>query len=398
MTVDWVAGFAAECQARLDWTPDVIDLGGGLGIQYVAGEPAPSWDSFLDAVLGRLEQAWSRARPAAAPNRPRAGPVADRPRRDSPCTAWERSSRRVRRERTSRSTAACRTIRGRSSTARATRAAREPRRRACRRAPTGLRQALRVGRRADPAHRAARAAARRPAGRPGTGAYTLAWVELQRGAAPGRGAGVGRPREGHPAGARRSTTCWRPRFERDTKTRRELAQGFRRGFANGEKWARLGIEPGTSACEGGAGGFSLLRLASDPASRADSASRPQPAETRCWFQNGSMTFSAGQLNLRRVKRTAPCAGWAAPGADLSRRTRTEAPRVRRSPQLRQRLERATRGNVKRCIQIPRCRVNRFLVVGSVRQLAFNRGAKLAFDRLELDREIGLRTVRDSEQS
>ena len=59
MTVDWIAGFAAECQARLDWTPDVIDLGGGLGIQYVADEPAPSVGQFLDAVLTRLEQAWS---------------------------------------------------------------------------------------------------------------------------------------------------------------------------------------------------------------------------------------------------------------------------------------------------------------------------------------------------
>jgi diaminopimelate decarboxylase len=57
MTVDWLAGFAAECRARLDWTPSVVDLGGGLGIQYVPGEPAPTVRQFVETLLSRLEQA-----------------------------------------------------------------------------------------------------------------------------------------------------------------------------------------------------------------------------------------------------------------------------------------------------------------------------------------------------
>ena len=40
-TVDWLAGFAADCRAELDWTPAVVDLGGGLGIQYVEEEAPP---------------------------------------------------------------------------------------------------------------------------------------------------------------------------------------------------------------------------------------------------------------------------------------------------------------------------------------------------------------------
>jgi diaminopimelate decarboxylase len=58
MTVDWLAGFAAECRAQLDWTPDIVDLGGGLGIQYVPGEPAPSVEQFAKMLLTRVERAW----------------------------------------------------------------------------------------------------------------------------------------------------------------------------------------------------------------------------------------------------------------------------------------------------------------------------------------------------
>jgi diaminopimelate decarboxylase len=58
MTVEWSAGFAAECRAQLGWTPEVVDLGGGLGIQYVEGEPAPSVALFVETLLGRFERAW----------------------------------------------------------------------------------------------------------------------------------------------------------------------------------------------------------------------------------------------------------------------------------------------------------------------------------------------------
>ena len=57
-TVEWVGGFAARCRDELDWTPEVVDLGGGLGIRYVEREQAPSIESFVGEVTGRLEQVW----------------------------------------------------------------------------------------------------------------------------------------------------------------------------------------------------------------------------------------------------------------------------------------------------------------------------------------------------
>jgi diaminopimelate decarboxylase len=58
MTIDWLASFAAECRADLGWTPEIVDLGGGLGIQYVENEPAPAVEDFVGALLQRVERAW----------------------------------------------------------------------------------------------------------------------------------------------------------------------------------------------------------------------------------------------------------------------------------------------------------------------------------------------------
>ena len=58
MTVDWLGGFAAECRAQLDWIPSVVDLGGGLGIQYVEEEPAPSPAQFVETLGARIARAW----------------------------------------------------------------------------------------------------------------------------------------------------------------------------------------------------------------------------------------------------------------------------------------------------------------------------------------------------
>jgi diaminopimelate decarboxylase len=57
--VDWLASFAAECRAELDWTPAVVDLGGGLGIQYVPEEPAPRVEDFVAALTDRLQHQWA---------------------------------------------------------------------------------------------------------------------------------------------------------------------------------------------------------------------------------------------------------------------------------------------------------------------------------------------------
>lgn len=58
MTIDWLASFAAECRADLGWTPEIVDLGGGLGIQYVENEPAPAVEDFVGALLQRMDRAW----------------------------------------------------------------------------------------------------------------------------------------------------------------------------------------------------------------------------------------------------------------------------------------------------------------------------------------------------
>jgi diaminopimelate decarboxylase len=56
MTVEWLAGFAASCRAASNWTPAVVDLGGGLGVRHVPDEDAPSVEEFVGDLLGRLER------------------------------------------------------------------------------------------------------------------------------------------------------------------------------------------------------------------------------------------------------------------------------------------------------------------------------------------------------
>jgi diaminopimelate decarboxylase len=57
-SVEWLAGFAADCRAELDWTPEVVDLGGGLGIQYVEDEAPPAIEDFVAVLRERLEHEW----------------------------------------------------------------------------------------------------------------------------------------------------------------------------------------------------------------------------------------------------------------------------------------------------------------------------------------------------
>jgi diaminopimelate decarboxylase len=62
MTVDWVAQFAARLRAELDWTPRVVDLGGGLGVRHVVEEPAFTVDEFVGGLVGELRRAWQLQR------------------------------------------------------------------------------------------------------------------------------------------------------------------------------------------------------------------------------------------------------------------------------------------------------------------------------------------------
>jgi len=58
-SVDWLGGFAAECRNELGWEASVVDLGGGLGIEYVEEDHAPSIGDFVATLLHRLDRAWT---------------------------------------------------------------------------------------------------------------------------------------------------------------------------------------------------------------------------------------------------------------------------------------------------------------------------------------------------
>jgi diaminopimelate decarboxylase len=58
MTIDWLAAFAADCRGSLGWTPQVVDLGGGLGIRYTDDDPRLEPRRFVSALLERLTHAW----------------------------------------------------------------------------------------------------------------------------------------------------------------------------------------------------------------------------------------------------------------------------------------------------------------------------------------------------
>jgi diaminopimelate decarboxylase len=58
-TVEWLAGFAERGREELNWTPHIVDLGGGLGIQYVEGRVPPSIADFVGTLTRHLETQWS---------------------------------------------------------------------------------------------------------------------------------------------------------------------------------------------------------------------------------------------------------------------------------------------------------------------------------------------------
>ena len=60
LTVDRLAEFAARCRDELGWTPEIVDLGGGLGVRTSTDEhEPPSIADFVHDLLGRLERAWA---------------------------------------------------------------------------------------------------------------------------------------------------------------------------------------------------------------------------------------------------------------------------------------------------------------------------------------------------
>ena len=71
-TIDWLKDFAAR-----EWVPEVVDLGGGLGIRYVEGERPPAIREFVAALLARLADGWPGEPPQVIlePGRSLVGPA-----------------------------------------------------------------------------------------------------------------------------------------------------------------------------------------------------------------------------------------------------------------------------------------------------------------------------------
>jgi diaminopimelate decarboxylase len=59
MTVEWLSLFAARCRSELGWSPELVDVGGGLGVQYVPEEQPPTVAEFVGEIVGALDRAWS---------------------------------------------------------------------------------------------------------------------------------------------------------------------------------------------------------------------------------------------------------------------------------------------------------------------------------------------------
>ncbi|HEY4621478.1 MAG TPA: diaminopimelate decarboxylase [Gaiellaceae bacterium] len=58
-TIERLAGFAARCRDELDWTPALVDVGGGFAVRHVLEEPEASLGELARAVADSVTRAWS---------------------------------------------------------------------------------------------------------------------------------------------------------------------------------------------------------------------------------------------------------------------------------------------------------------------------------------------------
>jgi diaminopimelate decarboxylase len=56
-TVTWVGAFAERLRDELDWRPQIIDLGGGLGARHVLAEPRFTVEEFVSGLVTELRRA-----------------------------------------------------------------------------------------------------------------------------------------------------------------------------------------------------------------------------------------------------------------------------------------------------------------------------------------------------
>ncbi|MGZ8716288.1 MAG: diaminopimelate decarboxylase [Gaiellaceae bacterium] len=58
VAVERLASFCERARAELDWTPAVLDIGGGLGIRYTRDEHVPEIEEFVGPLVRRLRERW----------------------------------------------------------------------------------------------------------------------------------------------------------------------------------------------------------------------------------------------------------------------------------------------------------------------------------------------------
>jgi diaminopimelate decarboxylase len=58
LAAERVAELAERCRQELDWTPRIVDLGGGLAVPQSAGESAPTPEEFAGTVVRRFRERW----------------------------------------------------------------------------------------------------------------------------------------------------------------------------------------------------------------------------------------------------------------------------------------------------------------------------------------------------
>ena len=59
LAVALLARFAERTRTELDWTPEVIDVGGGFGIRHVQAELEPPVEELVETIVAAVERDWT---------------------------------------------------------------------------------------------------------------------------------------------------------------------------------------------------------------------------------------------------------------------------------------------------------------------------------------------------
>ena len=61
-TIGLLASFAARCRAELEWTPGLVNVGGGFAVRHTRDEPEAPLGVLASAVTESIQRAWSANR------------------------------------------------------------------------------------------------------------------------------------------------------------------------------------------------------------------------------------------------------------------------------------------------------------------------------------------------